>query len=612
MGGILGLLVLGPIALALAVLLLPAPWWRRAVVGGALVLTLVALIACRAAGRDGPDLRGAWAAEGGLLDRALARAGVQGLEERGALREALVEVGPGGAAGEAGGEALERAAGLFEARAALRDVQRLHADDPAKLDEARSRLRQAEARLAGLVARRQALVEEMRTLRQAVAAPRGAELRLAAYAPWAPGLGLSWLLAVDALGGALLLAIALVGLAAAAGLPPGEEGRVGAATSLALQGALGGVIVSQDAALLWGFVLLLQLPAWLLLLGDDGPGRAKLAERWSLLALGSALPLGAALAAAAHAAAAANGGGGGAVFALPTLWGAVPAGVQGGLVAAALLLALPRLLPLPGAWSLGAQLERAPGPTRGLVQLAWVGVGVWVLLALVPSLAPAALAGAEGQLGAARLALAGLGLAALLGGGARALLVAPGAATVAALVQARGGLAALGVAAGGEAGLLGAALALISLAASGGAAQLAAAGLERGGGDLAQRLSRRPLLARIAALTLLFLAGLPGSSGFLAGLLILEAAHASLNLVVVVLAAGGLLLLAWAALRAVGRAVGELRAGAPARAVQDLTAVEAQGILPLVVLELTAGLFPRLFLDPLLPACARLAGELRS
>lgn len=616
MGGILGLLILGPLALALAVLLLPAPWWRRAAVGGAFVLALAGLIACRAAGREGPDARAAWEAPGGLLDRELARRLERGIDplERDALREALLDTpGPevsGPEATAADRLALERVTGLYEARATLHDVERLHAGDAQLLGEAQGRVREARAHLAALQARQAALQRDLAGLAAAVDSPRGRELRLVVYEPWLPGLGLSWFLGVDALGGALLLAIGLCGLAAAVGLPPGLEARAPMAACLALQGVLAGAIACQDAALLWGFLLLAQLPVWLLLLGDDGPLRARLAEVWVLVALGSALPLGAALAAAAHTVsseAVPPGGGAAPVFALPRLAGALPGPLQGWLVGAALLLALPRLLPLGGAFGLRTQLARTPGPARALVQVASVGAAGWVLLAVLAPLAPDAL----GRHSTGRLGLAGLGVLALLGGVLSAWLNRRDAGLVAGLVQARAGLVALGLAAGGEAGLLGAALGLLSLAASGGAAQLALAGLERGGGDLAQRLARRPLLARVAALALLFLAGLPGSGGFLAGLLVLEGARGGLAPLFGPLIALGLLGLWVVTLRAVAGAVRALRDGKPAGAAQDVSLTEAWGIMPLLLLELVAGILPRVFLDPLLPACARLAGELR-
>lgn len=594
MGGLLGILVFLPLLGALLVPFLPPPWWRRVVLGSAVLAAVLSLSAARAALRpDALDLPGAWSAEGGLLDQALERAGLgPGLVA--AFHDSILARDE-----PARRLALEEAAGVVEAEKHAHDVRRLYPGELEKQREAGEDVRAARARYAELVLQRGQLEEELLPLSRAVASQRAAELRLVSWRPWVPTLGLTWFLGVDALGAILLLVTALLGLAAALGLPPSEEARGPAAACLALQGALSGVLVAQDVALAWGFLLLLQLPGWLLLLGEDGPGRARQAERWALLALSTVLPLGAALGAA--------GALGGQVpkLALPALSGSVPAAVQGGLFVAIALAAIPRLLPLPGAWGAGALLGRTPGPVRPLLQLAWVGAGALLLLSFAFPLTPQALR-------ASQLGLTALGTLALLGGGLSALREPhPGTDLVVALTQARAGLVALGVASGTEAGLLGAALALVSLALCGGAAQIAAAGLERGGGDLAQRLARRPVLARLGGVALVFLAGFPGL-GVTASALVLVGAWNGLPLGATGLALGGVALLLAAAVRTILKAATELRAAAPRGVSPDVTPAEASGLVPLLLLDLLLAFYPALLLDPLTAACVRLVGGMRS
>jgi NADH-quinone oxidoreductase subunit M len=601
---VLSILVLVPLLGIAAVLCAPARLARQVTMGVALLALVLAMWAGVQSQRSLlPALQETYERPGGLLEDAIARR-VDDPEVQAAFAAALR--GPPLPYEAAEGEALAaRLAGVADAAASVRHLREAEAE-PERLTAATEELRAARRESERLAAALQATRDEVDDMRRAAYGPSRELYTLVEHVPWVPSAGIHWSLAVDGLSLALILLTALLTLLCVlADRPPTDPGRLRAhhAAFLLQEGALLGLFVAQDLVLLYAFWVLALLPVVLLVAGQapapgarpDGGTGGGLArtDPHGLAALRVLAPaLLSALAILAGGALLAVSAGERPTFSLLALCdraraGLLDSGAQG-LAFACLALGCAARMPLvPLHGWLSETQRRLPPAMDALLQGAAVKAGAYGLLRLAWPLCPEVVTQPT-----VILLVALLGLGHLVYGASVALGREDLRARVTAANVGAGGLVLLGLASLTPAGWSGAGLHVVShgVAATG---ALLALGLA------SQRPGPQPGLPAGAAPFLVALGGLPGLCLFVPTLLVLLGAwsspripHGLTGLSLLAVLAGGLWILT--TLRTRGRD----HPASPA----ELTPHEARALVPLLVLALALGLYPRLALDTLAPA----------
>ncbi|MCA8921093.1 MAG: hypothetical protein KDD82_04750 [Planctomycetes bacterium] len=382
---VLSLLIGLPLLTALCVAAAPRRWCRWVAVGGSVLGLGLGLWAFLDIERDSAaDLQAAYEASGGILERALDRAGLSDPDTREVMRDLLRGQEP---ESEEVRDALEALAGVRTALLRRREVVQL-GQPPVEVERAEQGLLLARARVAELTASFESLRLDLREFRRVAYGVQRRGFRRIEYRAWIPQLGVSYFLALDGLSAALVCLTQLIALLVIGGVRRGNHVRRQCVLLLCLQAGLLGVFLSLDAVLLFNFWVLSLLPAYLMVAtGRGGPERAGAALRFviphALSSVGLLVALGAL---ALHA----PDGPSFNLLALAEV--AAREGISPELQRLAFVglfvgcaVRLP-LVPLHG-W-IGALQEHASAPASAMVQGAFVKTGVFGLLRFTWPLCP--------------------------------------------------------------------------------------------------------------------------------------------------------------------------------------------------------------------------------
>jgi len=598
-GHLLSALIVLPAAAGVAALLVKEDWQKRVALGGAFLTFLLAVWAFVGHARA-PDLQAAYEADGGLLEAALDERELDEPLEREVFRS-LLHGAPAepAVAAEERRRRLSRLAQVPLARRLLADV--VAAGEAERRAAARRKLAAAEARYAAYAELLASIEADLGDVRLAAYGELRTRYRRVELSPWIPALGVQYLLGADGVSVSLALLTALIALLAALAAPDRDERRAVLGLVLLLEAAILGVLFSLDLVLFYAFWVLSLLPTYALLVREGSAARDGVALRFALPAALGALAL-----LVAGAALALSAPGGRPCFGIPALVEHARAGGDAapglrlqGLAFAGIALACAVRLPLfPLHGWLGATQEHTTPAFGALLQGAFLPTGLYGLYRLAWPLCPD-VAGST----AVATAAAVVGLVSVAYGGLAALAQGSAVRIPTSLAVAWAGLGVVGLASLTPTGLAGAVLAALA----GGAASAAAC---LGLGLLADRTGqpdlaalngvglRVPRLGGLSAAALLALGGLPGTGAFVAAVLVLLGAWESAGLpgwvaVAVLPGLAASVLAAVLFLQRLRSAAGESSRGGLA----DLGPEEGAALVPLVLVSLLLGLYPRAALD---------------
>ncbi|MEZ6185888.1 MAG: proton-conducting transporter membrane subunit [Planctomycetota bacterium] len=588
---VLTLLIVLPLATALAVAAVPRRACRWVAVGGSVLGLALGLWAFFDVERDtAADLQAAYEGSGGILERALDRAGLADPDTREVLRGLLRGQEPTSAAVR---DALEALAGVRTALLRRREVVQL-GQPASELERAEAGLSRARQRVAELTESYEALRLDLREFRRVAYGEQRRSFRRIEYRAWIPELGVSYFLALDGLSAALACLTQLVALLALGAVRRGTHVRRECVLLLCLQSGLLGTFLALDAVLLYSCWVLGLLPAYLTVAtGRGGTERAGAALRFVLPHALSSVGLLVALAALALNA---PDGPSFNLLALAEVAArdGIPADLQrlafvGLFVGCAVRLPL---VPLHG-W-LGALQEHTSAPSSAMIQGAFVKTGVFGLLRLAWPLCPdvvtsPGVATALGVLAGVTVVFAGL---ASLGRRRLSRLLTS-------LTILHAGLFVFALVSLTPASLAGGMLLSVTHGIAAAGACLALGMLRRRGIErlphCAGLARSAPRLALLTSGLFLTLALVPGGGAFVGGLLALYGSWQSglLEPWIAPWVIAGLLMSPTAVYLLLQRfwaRASELPRG-------ELRAAEASAITPALVLSVFLGLHPRLLLD---------------